>query len=277
MRLGLALGLVGGLAAYAEAAAAPSVEIRGAAAHVTVVAEARPDIVVTLLRTDPRLPIRIRKLGDKVYITGDVGRRVHGCRLQGERRGAAIWGRGAIPLEQFPQIVIRTPPTVRLLAADGVFGEIGPSNSVDFTNLGCGDWAIGDVQGRLRLNQASAGATRSGSAGSADLSAADTGGIAVGPIRDGLTAVSSGSGTIAVTAVDGPLDARIAGSGDIEVAAGSVSTMTVSIAGSGTVRLRGTAQRLRASVAGSGVVIVAKVTGTVSRQVFGAGAIRVGR
>jgi hypothetical protein len=278
MRLGLTVAVVGAAAASASTAmAAPSLEIRGAAARVTVVAETRPDIAVALLRADPRLPIRIRKLGDRVYVTGDVGHRVHGCQLAPGVRGAAIWGRGAIPLEQLPHIFIRAPLGVRITAGDAVFGEIGRSASVDLTNLGCGDWTIANVQGRLRLSQASAGSARTGTAGSADLSATGDGVIAVGAVGAGLTAVSSGSGSIAVASVAGPLDARVAGSGDIDLQSGSVTRMTVSIAGSGTVRLKGTAQSLRASIAGSGDVSVSKVTGAVTRQIFGPGAIRVGR
>jgi hypothetical protein len=267
-----------GVAAVAQGAiAAPSVQVRGAAARLVIVPEARRDIAVSLTHADPRLPLRITRLGDRIFITGDVGHRVHGCRTPAGRRGVAIWGRGAIPYEQLPTLVIRAPLAVRLSAGEAVFGEIGRSASVDFTNQGCGDWTIGDVQGRLRLNQAGAGDARSGSAGSADLSVEGSGGIATGQIRNGLTTVSSGSGAIVVAAVFGPVDARVAGPGGITLAYGSVSAMTVSIAGSGAVTLRGVARTLKASIAGSGDVTVDKVTGPVTKQVFGSGAVRVGR
>ena len=270
--------LAAGVMAVAQAAvAAPSVQVRGAAARVTIIPEARRDIAVSLTHADARLPIRITKLGDRIFITGDVGHRVHGCHTTGGRRGVAIWGRGAIPYDELPTLIIRTPTTVRLSAGEAVFGDIGRSASVDFTNQGCGDWTIADVQGRLRLNQAGAGDARTGSAGSSDLSVAGSGGISTGPVRNGLAAVSSGSGAIVVASVFGPVDARVAGPGGITLAAGSVTAMTVSIAGSGAVTLHGVAQSLRASIAGSGDVTVEKVTGPVTRQVFGSGAVRVGR
>jgi hypothetical protein len=268
---------VGVIAVAQVAVAAPSVQVRGAAARVTIIPEARRDIAVSLIHADPRLPIRITKLGDRIFITGDVGHRVHGCRTSAGRRGVAIWGRGAIPYEELPTLVIRTPTVVRLSAGEAVFGDIGRSASVDFTNQGCGDWTIADVQGRLRLNQAGAGDARTGSAGSSDLSVAGSGGISSGPVRDGLAAVSSGSGAIVVASVFGPVDARVAGPGGITLAGGSVTAMTVSIAGSGAVTLHGVAHSLRASIAGSGDVTVDKVTGPVTRQVFGSGAVRVGR
>ena len=267
-----------GVAAVAQGAiAAPSVQVRGAAARLVIIPEGRRDIAVSLTHADPRLPLRITRLGDRIFITGDVGHRVHSCRTPAGRRGVAIWGRGAIPYEQLPTLVIRAPLAVRLSAGEAVFGEIGRSASVEFTNQGCGDWTIGDVQGRLRLNQAGAGDARSGSAGSADLSVEGSGGIATGQIRNGLTTVSSGPGAIVVAAVSGPVDARVAGPGGITLASGSVSTMTVSIAGSGAVTLRGVAATLKASIAGSGDVTVDKVTGPVTKQVFGSGAVRVGR
>ena len=268
---------VGVMAVAQVAVAAPSVQVRGAAARVTIIPEARRDIAVSLTHADPRLPIRITKLGDRIFITGDVGHRVHGCRTSAGRRAVAIWGRGAIPYEELPAIVIRAPLAVRLSAGEAVFGEIGRSASVDFTNQGCGDWTIADVQGRLRLNQAGAGDARAGAAGSSDLSVAGSGGISTGPIRGGLTAVTSGSGAIVVASVFGPVDARVAGPGDVTLGGGSVTAMTVSIAGSGAVTLHGVANSLRASIAGSGDVTVDKVTGPVTKQVFGSGAVRVGR
>ncbi len=275
MRLWQILGVAGTLLA-GRAAAEPSLEIRGAAARVTVIAESRRDIAISVTRSNIRLPLRVRTLGDRVYLTGDVGRQVHGCRGSGGAAVVSIRGRGAIPLEQLPVILVRTPLVVRLIAGEAVFGEIGRSLSVDFTNQGCGDWSVADVRGRLRLNQAGAGDTRSGAAGSSDLNVAGSGGISTGDIRGAVTAVSSGSGAIQILAAHGSVDARVAGPGDIRVGGGAVTDMTVSIAGSGVVSLHGTARSLHASIAGSGDVNVDRVTGTVTKQVFGSGVVRVG-
>jgi hypothetical protein len=274
----LLAALAMGVGAVAQGAmASPAIQVRGAAARLTLIPEGRRDIAVSLTHADPRLPIRITKLGDRIFITGDVGHRVHGCRTAAGRRGVAVWGRGTIPYEELPTLVVRTPLNVRLSAGEAVFGDIGRSASVDFTNQGCGDWTIADVQQRLRLNQAGAGDARTGSAGTSDLSVAGSGGISTGQIRGAVTAVSSGSGAIVLAAVFGPVDARVAGPGGITIGGGSVTAMTVSIAGSGAVTLHGVAQSLKASIAGSGDVTVDKVTGPVTKQVFGSGAVRVGR
>jgi hypothetical protein len=277
MRLWLLVGLAAIAGAAPRARAAPAVEIRGAAARVSIVPEARADIAVTLTHAEARLPIRIRRLGDHIIISGDVGHLVHGCPGSVGQKAVAIWGRGAVTYDHLPQLLIRTPLDVKVTAGEAVFGDIGRGASVDLANQGCGDWTIADVTGRLRLNQTGSGNARAGGAGSGDLSVAATGDVTAGQIRDGLTAVSSGSGAITVAQVNGPVDARVAGSGDIDLAAGMVTTLNVSIAGSGAVRLRGAARSLRAAIAGSGDVTVDKVTGTVTKQVFGSGVVRVGR
>jgi hypothetical protein len=266
-----------GSAVAFAAQAAPTVELRGLAARVTVIPESRRDIAVAMARPDPRLPVQVRRFGDHVYVFGDVARRVHGCRTPQGGRVVSVWGRPPFPLEQLPQIVIRTPLDVRLTAGDAVFGDIQRSASVDFVNKGCGDWTVADVQGRLRLSQAGAGDARVGSAGSGDLSVAGSGGVSTGEVRGGLTAISSGSGDITVAGVSGPVDARVAGPGNITLASGSVGAMSASIAGSGAVTLHGVAASLRASIAGTGDVSVDRVTGPVVKQIFGSGVVRVGR
>jgi hypothetical protein len=237
-------------------------------------------VSIFILHSNPRLPMRVRTLGGRVVVTGDVNRRVRGC--QGAREGAAggggvdLWGRGRIPYAALPYLVVRTPMDVHVSVGDAVYGVIGRSVSVDFTNQGCGDWIIANVRSRLRLDQAGAGYTRAGTAGGGDLSVAGSGRVSTRALSGPLTAVSSGSGNIDVAAVSGSVDVRVAGTGDVDIAGGHASHMEVSIAGSGDVRMRGQAQSLTASVTGSGDVEVARVTGPVIRRVFGPGEVRIG-
>jgi Putative auto-transporter adhesin, head GIN domain len=254
------------------AVAASALEIRGAAMRVAIVPERRSDVRVIVLQINPRLPIRVRNAGGRIVIAGDVSRRVRGC----DAHSVSLWGRGDIAYGALPFVVVRTPLAVRVSVGDAVFGVIGRSASVDLTNKGCGNWTIANTRGRLRLDQAGAGQSRAGSAGSGDLSVAGSGRIAVLSLSDGMIAVSSGSGDIAVDQVSGPMDVRIAGTGDVTVAAGDVSHMDASIAGSGNIRMDGVAQSLNASVAGPGDVVVKHVSGPVTRRVFGSGSVRVG-
>ncbi len=271
MTTGLALAAIAGVAG-----AAPGVQIRNAVARVVVVPEARSDVAVSILKTNRRLPLRIRKVGNSVVVDGDISGRGYRCSHFLGRPSVGVWGRGDIRYQDMPQIVFHTPMDVRLSAGDAVFGEIGRSDSLDFANKGCGDWTIANVKGKLRLNEAGSGDARSGSAGSADLMVAGSGDLATQEVRQNVTAVSTGSGDITVGSVGGSLNVRVAGSGDVKARTGQVSDMQASIAGSGDVRFGGVAQSLNASITGSGDITVAKVTGQVNKRVFGSGDVNVG-
>lgn len=274
VRIAFAAILVGFLALPIAGMASPSVEIRGAAVRVVVIPEARSRIAVSVIKANPLIPLKITRRGDKVTIRGDVSHQVSGCPAG---RTVQIRGRGSIAVADLPRVVVRTPWDVHMLASEAVFGAVGRSANLDLTNLGCGDWVIGNVRGRLKLSQAGSGGARAGAAGAADISMAGSGSIAMGEIHAGLTAISSSAGNITVASVTGPLSVRVAGSGDIRAKTGKVTDMNASIAGSGDIRYGGTAETLVASVAGPGGITVAEVSGPVTRRIFGSGEIRVGK
>ncbi len=277
MRRLITWAVVAGLLGVTVARAAPTLVIRGAAARVVVIPEARGDIAVFIERATPGLPLKIRRLGDRVTITGNVARRVRGCFTVAGRQSVRVWSRGAVAYEALPKLVVHAPMDLRLTAGDAVFGEIGRSTSLDLTNQGCGDWTVANVAGRMRIDQAGAGVTRAGTARSADLSVAGSGKVITQPIAGGVTAVSSGAGDIKVSSINGPYDVRVAGAGTIVTNAGLATSMTASIAGSGAIRFGGTALNLQAMIAGPGQVRVDRVTGSVSKRVFGSGSVTVGR
>jgi len=272
----IGVAIVGMISAASAAGAVARLEIRGAAAHVVIIPEARADIVVGVIRSNRILPLNVTRSGDVTTIDGGLGRRVRGCPRLDRGLGVRIRGLGNIPAADLPQLAIRTPMDVRVSAGEGVSGELGRAASLEFENRGCGGWIISNVRGRIRLDQIGSGAVRAGRAGAADLSVAGGGQIAIGPIAGSLTAVSSGEGTISVERVSGPVIARVGGSGGIDVVAGQAPQLNASIAGSGSIKFGGVAGSVTASVAGSGVVNVARAKGPVSRHVFGAGQIRVG-
>ncbi|MBA3810205.1 MAG: DUF2807 domain-containing protein [Caulobacteraceae bacterium] len=271
------LGALGAALAAGAACAAPSVAIRGAAVRVVVIPEARSDVSVAFIKTNPRLPLKVSQLGEKVFVDGDIGHRPHGCLGWGGRRGVGIWGRGRIAYEDLPQIVVHAPMAVEVAAGDAVFGAIGRGDSVDLANHGCGDWTIGNVRGHLRLSQSGSGDANAGAAGSAEISVAGSGDVSTRQIAAGLSAVVRGSGDVVAASVSGPLDVNIAGSGDVRAGAGQVTRMNVAVAGSGDVTFGGVAQSLDASVAGSGDIRVAQVVGSVNKHVMGSGEVTIGR
>jgi hypothetical protein len=272
--------LLGGVLAAAlgtsAAGAAPQLEIRGLAGHVVVIPEPRKDIAVILLKAKTRFPVRVMRFGGAVTVLGDLGNRVHGCPLAGGRRAVRIRDIGVIDLEDLPDLVVRTPLDARVRIGGGLYGVIGRSHSLDFSSRGCGAWLLGNVTGAMRLSETGSGAAMAGASGSADLSVAGTGSVAVKDVAHTLTAVSSDDGVITASSAQGPLNLRVAGSGGISIDAGQASRVVADVAGSGAIKFGGVAESLVASVAGPGYISIAKVRGPVARHVMGPGAIQVG-
>ncbi|MGA0604349.1 GIN domain-containing protein [Caulobacter sp. KR2-114] len=263
------------LSAAGAVAAAPSVEIRHAAARVVVIPEPRRDVAIAVLPSR-RLPLRVSHFVGRSYVDGNVNRRVKGCRMVAGKPVVSITGLGDVAYADLPEVVIHTPMEVKLTVGEAVFGSIGRSDSLVLANAGCGDWTIANVTGRMEISQTGSGDTRTGTAGSALLRISGSGDIATKALRGGLQAVSTGSGGIRVSQVDGPLDIKVVGAGDVRAQDGQVGAMKVSIAGAGGVEFGGVAQSLDASIIGSGGVRVARVTGPVTRHLLGAGAVHIG-
>ncbi|MGA2950749.1 MAG: hypothetical protein ABSD80_00775 [Caulobacteraceae bacterium] len=264
------------IAMPAAAIAAPKLEVRAAAAHITIITEARTDIRVTVIHKRLNLPLRVFQSGDLTVIDGRLGHRVRGCPRLPDGLGVHVRGLGDVAAAALPIVVVRMPADASVLVGDAVSGEIGRTTRLDFENRGCGDWTIADVAGPVRLGQIGAGALRAARVGAATLNVADGGSIATGPVAGGVTAVSSGDGVISVLTANGAVVARVAGSGGVNIAGGRAPQLSASVAGSGAIRFGGEAGRVTAEVEGPGVVSVAQATGPVSRRVFGAGQIHLG-
>jgi hypothetical protein len=265
------------VSAAGVAVCAPSAEVRDAAARVIVIPEARADVAVFLIKANPRLPIWINKVGDKVVIRGNVGNMITRCgNGRDGKPSVSVIMRGRFGYADLPQVVIRTPIDVRVTAGNAVFGTIAHARSVDFGSHGCGDWTVADVDGLMRLGLAGSGDVHAGSAGSAAIDIAGSGDVSAQTVRGGLGANIVGSGDLTAVVVNGPMAVRVAGSGDVKVQSGRVSKMNVSVGGSGDVRFGGVAGALEANVAGSGDVSVAHVTGSVVKHVAGSGDVEIG-
>jgi hypothetical protein len=232
---------------------------------------------VVVTKANPLLPIRVSRFGGRIFVSGGLGRRIGGCLRKPQGRATVlISGIGETPYSALPQVVIHTPLDARVYVAGAAWGAVGRSESLEFSNAGCGDWVIANVRGRMRLSLAGAGGVRAGRAGRAELYSAGAGAIATRSIAGGVTAMSTDSGAIDIGEVDGPFTARVAGSGAIRAAAGRVTRLQATIAGAGDVTLAGTAQSLNASIFGSGDVRVTRVTGSVVKSVIGTGKVRIG-
>ena len=276
------------LACAGAAMAAPSVEIRNAAARVVVIPEARSDIKVEYLTTNAALPLSVRSMGERTVIDGGLSHRIGDCggvhldfninhkagRIDDD--DVMVHGVGRVTWKNLPQVVIRVPLDAHVSAGGAVFGSVGRSDSLDLSNSGCGNWTIGNVKGDLRISQAGSGDAHAGAAGSLKVSAAGSGDVSVKQVSGGATVQIAGSGDVSAQSVSGPVKVDIAGSGDVDLGGGHATELVAHIAGSGDVKFAGTADSLDASIAGSGDVDVDRVTGTVHKAVMGSGDVNVG-
>lgn len=260
----------------AAAAAEPAVEIRNAAVRVTVIPEARQDVKVQVVTTNAALPLTVRNELDHVVVDGHLRHRIGGCSTMFGKTMVRIRGVGQVPLDNLPQIVVRTPMNARVGASKAVFGNVGRADSLVLSNAGCGDWTVANIKGRLEINDEGSGDIRAGSAGELSARVAGSGDILMRQIQGSATIDVAGSGDVTAASISGALHSNIAGSGDVKIEGGHATDMVVHIAGSGDVRFGGVADSLNASIAGSGDVDVAKVTGPIHKASFGSGDINVG-
>lgn len=271
------MGVAVALAAVAGAAQAAEVEVRDAVARVVVIPEARQDVRVEFVSTNPSLPLRVQTRGDKVFVDGNLDREIRSCRTRGGTPSVSVSGVGDVAYADMPQVVVRTPLDADIEVTGAVFGSIGRTQSLEFSNAGCGDWTIANVAGRMELSQAGSGDLRAGAAGSAEIRVAGSGDVVARDIGGDLDIDLAGSGDINVASMTGArLKARIAGSGDVRVDGGRADRFEADIAGSGDIRFGGEAGELRARIAGSGDVHAARVRGSIDKSVIGSGSVSVG-
>jgi hypothetical protein len=271
-------GLVasGALIAATGAAGEPRLAISQAVARVTIVPENRQDISVSIIRANPRFPLSVMRFGDAVMVKGNLGGRSANCNGAFGHRRVEVFGLGSVTDDDMPQVVVHTPMKVTLKADGAVFGVVGRGAGVTLSNAGCGDWAVANQAGPLRVSLAGSGDLHAGGAGATELSLSGSSDVFMGAAHGGLAAKISGSGDVTADEVDGPFQANVTGSGDVKVRGGAVSEMKVAVAGSGDVRFGGVAQTLDASIAGSGDVSAAKVTGLVTKHIAGSGDVSIG-
>ncbi|MDR3510855.1 MAG: DUF2807 domain-containing protein [Caulobacteraceae bacterium] len=278
-------GALGALA-LAGSAEAATVELRDVAARVTVIPEDRSDIAVTMVRTNPKLPLQVRQeAGGDIRIDGDVGQnwmrmwlggRIASCPSDGDRPSIKVLGVGTFDYDELPQIVIRTPRETHVHTRGVVLGAIGRADDVDLLIAGCDRWTVANVRDELKVHYVGSGRVRAGSAGRMTVKIVGSGDFSANQVANGLTVEIAGSGEVSAASVSGPVKLEVAGDGDVNIGGGHASELTVKIAGSGDVKYNGVADSLTASIAGSGDVYAAKVTGPVSKSIAGSGRIEVG-
>jgi Putative auto-transporter adhesin, head GIN domain len=244
--------------------------VRHAAVRLVVIPEAREDFAVEIDNPGKLPSPQVSLENGRLVIDGRLRGRVGDCGDEVEVRGY-----GDIPIDELPQVRLRTPMNLELRVDSAGPTEIGPSGALDAAFSGCGNAEIGDVAGELKLDLAGGGKLHAGAAQSLDLDSAGSAGATIGAVREGAQVSIAGSGDVAIAALTGALDASTAGSGELEVSGGDVAKADISLAGSGSARIHAPVQKLEVSIVGSGEVDVVGAVGDLDAEIAGSGNVRV--
>lgn len=259
MRILIAAAAVSVLAApaAAETFQTTSVEIRDAAAELTVIAEDRANVDVSITGGSRLAAPQARMTAEGVVIDGGLRNRFRGCTNSlGGRTQVRISGIGNVAREDLPRITLRVPRQLDLSAGGAIYTEIGPSAGGVVTMSGCGDTEIADVGGGL------------------DLTLNGSGDIDVTRVAGTLAAVLNGSGSLEVERADAEAALRLNGSGDLQV--GQVGgRLNAQLSGSGSLRTGAAAGNARLVLNGSGNVYAGSITGALDADLRGSGSMRV--
>lgn len=261
----------------AAAAQAATLEIDHAAVRITVIPEARADVVVRQVRGSAKAPITISSRGADAVVTGQLEKRIRGCDNDDNRPSVRLSSFGRLHRDEMAEIVVRTPMDAKINIKGGVtVGSIGRSGSLELRKSGCSDITVANVAGRFMLRESGAGDMRIGTVGSGEVTISGAGDVDMAGAQRGLDLRVSGAADVSIGKVSGPLTARLSGVGDIDIKDGEVGAMSATISGLGEIDFGGRAQSLDASVSGFGEISVREVTGPVTRRVTGGGKVRVG-
>ena len=256
----------------AQTFAGSYIDIRSAAANVTVIPEDRTDVSVEIDNSAGVAPMPTVTLeGDSVIIDGQLRGRIHDC--GGE--SLTLRGYGDVTLTQLPRITIRSPRAVDVDRSGAGSTDIGAAESVSLDFSGCGAATIGDVAGELDLDIAGAGDITAGSARHVTADIAGAGDITLGAIAAGADLDIAGAGTITIASLTGDLSTDAAGASNIRIDGGSIGTAEIDMAGSGDLEIAANVATLSASIMGVGDIDVGGTVGDLDVDIAGPGSVTV--
>lgn len=246
--------------ALAQPYAATGVDITGAAARLTVIAEDRGDVSIDVTAGARLAAPAVRLDGGRVVIDGGLNNRLRGCRSIGlagpAQTTVQVTGVGWVRVDELPQITMRVPRTLDLTSRGTVFATIGASNGGRVRLGGCGDATIARVNGPL------------------DLTMMGSGDIDVGEVTGALRAQLDGSGDLTIAAALAGADLKLRGSGDLDLER-IAGPLVADLDGSGDIRVGPGASEAQLSLQGSGDVVTGAVRGPLSARADGSGNVTV--
>lgn len=278
MRLLFATAALSALAgtAAAETYNGREVVVEDAAAVVTVIAEDRTNIDVSIT-PGARLPApQVRQTAEGILIDGGLDNRIRNCSTNGDRMQVNVRNLGTVRSEDFTRIVVRTPRTLDVAFGGAVLATVGASNGGSVFANGCGNTRIGAASGDLRVDLNGSGdvrAERAGGALAANLNG--SGSLSIEEAASNAALRLNGSGDLRLQRVGGDVDARLNGSGSVDVGAVG-GDAHVALGGSGDVDVGAVTGSLTAELRGSGSVDVASAEGaSADLTLTSSGSLRV--
>ncbi|MFT3726560.1 MAG: hypothetical protein QM759_01890 [Terricaulis sp.] len=251
--------------------AATELEIKHAAAVVTITPEDRQDYAVEITNPGHAPMPTVTLEDDHLVIDGNLRGRIGDCSAD----GVDLRGYSTVARADLPHIIVHAPRALNAGFSGAVFGEIAAAQSVDGSFSGCGETTIADVSGALKVSLAGSGAVHAGAAQGLEANLSGSGQISAAAVTGQVQSNISGSGTITVASLTGSLEDNGSGSGDLHVQGGSISTADINLVGSGGAVIGATIQNLKVSGLGSGDVEVTAAVHDVDADLVGSGDVRV--
>jgi hypothetical protein len=262
-----------GLMTAGAASAHTEVELKNMAARVVVLPENRADVDLKVVYGAAKVPvIMVSTKGSTLVADGKLKNNHLNCKAG----GVDIGGLGTVANGDLPTVYIKVPMDAKVSAGGATYGTIGASQSLEFSEGGCGNWQISNVAGKAEVNIGGSGDVALAGSADAEVNIGGSGNFTATSIN-AVEANIGGNGDILANKVNGPVEINIGGSGNVKLDSGVASKMEVNIAGSGDVRFGGEAKSLEVNIVGSGDVRVKTVSGNISKSVMGSGNVIVGQ
>lgn len=278
----LALGAATGATAQMRLLSdGPQVEFKDMVARVVVTPEDRSDVDIRVRYGKAKMPtLMVSKRGQTTVLNGHLSKsrgmnfnlRINLDEDENTMRGKVfISGVGQVDINELPLVFVRVPQNAVVKDSSYVFGQVGPSKSLDFILNGSGSWKIAPVAGPLNIIDAGSGNIRVTQAGDAIVDNLGSGTIAIDSVRS-LKLTVSGSGNVsAQNAAD--VDVKNHGSGDVSL--GRVRSLKAGLNGSGDLSVQSVSGNFTLVNNGASDVNIGRLVGAVSLDMSGSGDVHI--
>lgn len=285
------IAAIAGLSTAYTATAAPfyadgaqRLELKNLAATVIVVPEARDTIDIKVRYGRAKIPtLMVSKHGETTVLNGQIALPTsgHGFNMtisivddNGATSGrVTIPGAGMVNIKDLPVVYVRVPNDVHIQDNALIFGQIGPSQSVELTSCGKGNWTIANVTGNLNIIGCGPADITANAANNGIITSTSSGTIAVKTLNY-LKANLTGSGSLNITNVTN-LDLQNQGSGDVEL--GKVGRATLKLGGSGDLAIKSIDNGFSLTNYGSSDVDITSINGAVTIDMSGSGDVSMSK